>query len=41
MSATIVTRTEDFALERQVRWSLLVIAALGLAIWLNASGASS
>jgi hypothetical protein len=41
MSATVITRTEDFALERQVRWGLLVIAALGLAIWLNASGASS
>ena len=41
LSATIITRTENLALERQVRWGLLVIAALGLAIWLKVSGTSS
>jgi tryptophan-rich sensory protein len=40
LSATIVTRTGDFTLERQVRWGLLVVAALALAIWLSFSGAS-
>jgi uncharacterized protein (DUF58 family) len=39
LTATIVTKTGDFALERRVRWGLLVIAALGLAIWLKVSGA--
>jgi hypothetical protein len=39
LSATIITKTESFALERQVRWGLLVIAALALAVWLNLSGA--
>jgi hypothetical protein len=39
LSATIITRTESFALERQVRWGLLVIAALALAVWLKLSGA--
>jgi hypothetical protein len=29
VSAAILTRTEDLALERQVRWALLAIAALG------------
>jgi hypothetical protein len=28
-SATILARTEDLALERQVRWALLALAALG------------
>ena len=40
LTATIVTRTGDFTLERQVRWGLLVLAALGLAVWLKFSGAS-
>jgi uncharacterized protein (DUF58 family) len=40
LTATIVTKTGDFALERQVRWGLLVLAALGLAVWLKVSGAS-
>ena len=31
-SATILNRTEDLALERQVRWALLAIAALGTLI---------
>ena len=34
LTATIVSKTDDFMLERQVRWGLLVIAALGLAVWL-------
>jgi hypothetical protein len=41
LTAAIVSKTGDFALERQVRWGLLVLAALGLAIWLKISGASS
>ena len=41
LTATVLTKTGDFALERQVRWGLLVVAALGLAIWLNLSGAAS
>ncbi len=40
LSATIITKTENLALERQVRWGLLVIAALAFAIWLNFAGAS-
>jgi tryptophan-rich sensory protein len=36
LSAIILTRYEDLALERQVRWGVLVIAGLGLAVWLNA-----
>ena len=39
LTATIVTKTGDFTLERQVRWGLLVLAALALAIWLNVSSA--
>jgi uncharacterized protein (DUF58 family) len=39
LTATIVTKTSDFTLERQVRWGLLVLAALGLAVWLRLSGA--
>jgi hypothetical protein len=35
MSALILTRYEDLALERQVRWGILVIAGLALAVWLN------
>jgi hypothetical protein len=34
-SAVVLTRYEDNALERQVRWGILVIAGLGLAVWLN------
>ena len=34
-SAFILTRYEDEKLERQVRWGILVIAALLLAIWLR------
>ena len=32
LTATIVNKTGDFTLERQVRWGLLVVAALALAI---------
>jgi len=39
LTATIVSKTGDFTLERQVRWGLLVLAALALAIWLNVSSA--
>ena len=38
LTATIVSRTGDFTLERQVRWGLLLTAALGLAVWLRAAG---
>jgi hypothetical protein len=41
LTATIVTRTGDFMLERQVRWGLLVVAALGLTVWLKLSSASA
>jgi hypothetical protein len=41
LTATIVTKTGDFTLERQVRWGLLVLAALGLTIWLKLSSASA
>ncbi|MEA3029128.1 MAG: hypothetical protein QOG13_453 [Sphingomonadales bacterium] len=41
LSATIIGRTENFALERQVRWGLLVLAALALAVWLNVQSSSS
>ena len=34
-SAFILTRYEDEKLERQVRWGILVIAGLLLAIWLT------
>jgi uncharacterized protein (DUF58 family) len=39
LTATIVSKTGDFTLERQVRWGLLVVAGLGLAIWLHFTGA--
>ena len=40
LSATIIAKTESFTIERQVRWGLLVIAALALTIWLRFSGAA-
>lgn len=40
LSATIIAKTENFAIERQVRWGLLLVAALALAVWLRISGAS-
>jgi uncharacterized protein (DUF58 family) len=41
LTAAVVTKTGDFALERQVRWGLLVVAAVGLAVWLKVSGLPS
>ncbi|TMJ20317.1 MAG: hypothetical protein E6G92_11385 [Alphaproteobacteria bacterium] len=35
LSAIVVSRTESMELERQVRWGLLVIAALALALLLQ------
>jgi hypothetical protein len=35
LSAMVLTKTEDAALERQVRWGLLVLAALALFAWLQ------
>ena len=32
VSAAILTRTEDFAIERQVRWGLLATAVIGTLI---------
>ena len=37
-SLQILTRTEDMALERQVRWGILIVAALALAVGINAFG---
>jgi hypothetical protein len=41
LSATIITKTENLALERQARWGLLVLAALALAVWLRLTAASA
>jgi len=41
LSATIITRTENLALERQVRWGLLILAALALAAGLAVQSSSS
>jgi hypothetical protein len=32
-SMAIVTKTEDLALERKVRWGILLFCTAGLAIW--------
>ena len=37
-SLQILTRTEDMALERQVRWGILIVAALALVVGINAFG---
>ena len=37
-SLQILTRTENMALERQVRWGILVVAALALVVGINAFG---
>lgn len=37
-SAFILTRYDDEKLERQVRWGILVIAGLVLAVWLRSRG---
>ena len=41
LSATIITKTGNFALERQIRWGLLVLAALALSVWLITQSSSS
>ena len=35
-SLQILSQSEDPALERQVRWGILIVAALALAVYLNA-----
>ena len=35
VSAAIVTRRDDWALERQVRWGILIVAALGVLLYRN------
>ena len=37
-SLQILTRTEDMALERQVRWGIFAVAALALVVGINAFG---
>ena len=34
----ILTQMEDFKFERQVRWGVLVLAGLALAVWVKAQG---
>jgi uncharacterized protein (DUF58 family) len=34
----ILTQFEDFRFERQMRWGILVLAGLALAVWLKAQG---
>jgi hypothetical protein len=38
LSALVVSRTENLALERQVRWGMLVLAALSLFLYLRLAG---
>jgi uncharacterized protein (DUF58 family) len=35
LSATIVSKTEDFDLERKARWGLLLLSALCLSLWIT------
>jgi hypothetical protein len=35
LSATIISKREDLVLERQVRWGVLLLAALGLLLYLR------
>jgi hypothetical protein len=35
LSATIISKSGNFALERQVRWGLLAAAAVALMIWIR------
>jgi hypothetical protein len=37
-SMQILSQTEDPVMERQVRWGILIVAAMGLMVWLNAFG---
>jgi len=41
LSAAIISKTGNFALERQIRWGLLVLAALALAVGLAVQSSSS
>lgn len=41
LSATIITKREDPVLERQVRWGLLVLAALALFAYVAIQSSSS
>jgi hypothetical protein len=34
-STLVLTRLEDFRIERLVRWGILVLAALGFALWVR------
>ena len=36
-STLVVTRLEDFRIERIVRWGILAVAALGFFVWMKAS----
>ena len=35
LSALILSKTGNFAAERQVRWGIFAAAAVGLMVWLN------
>ena len=37
-SMQILSQSEDPVMERQVRWGILIVAAMGLMVWLNAFG---
>ena len=37
-SLKVLSQTDDLRLERQVRWGILIVAALALAVGLNAFG---
>ena len=37
-SMQILSQTEDMTMERQVRWGILIVAAMGLMVYLNAFG---
>ncbi|HEX8641768.1 MAG TPA: hypothetical protein VF704_11525 [Allosphingosinicella sp.] len=37
-SMQVLAQTEDLTLERQVRWGILIVAAMGLLVYLNAFG---
>ena len=41
LSATIITKRDDPVLERQVRWGILVLAALGLSVFVAVQSSSS
>jgi hypothetical protein len=37
-SLQVLSQTDDLALERQVRWGILIVAALALVVGINALG---